>query len=99
MIAPWWLLAGMSVLGAIPTIFQVEGKGFVRAEEIDEASEHDQAREVDEEEVLRAEGFVGGAEAAGDMPSPILSPALRHHETAGDGAGPPRDLSKLPRQE
>lgn len=99
MIAPWWLLAGMSVLGAIPTIFQVEGKGFVRAEEIDETSEHDQAREVDEEEVLRAEGFVGGAEAAGDMPSPILSPALRHHETAGDGAGPPRDLSKLPRQE
>lgn len=94
MIAPWWLLAGMSVLGAIPTIFQVEGKGFVKAEEADATLEDNTRAEANEDDVLRAEGFVGAAEAAGDMPSPLLSPALRYRDVDGVAA-PPRNIPQL----
>jgi len=94
MIAPWWVLAGISVLGAIPTIFQVEGKGFDRSNEADETSDGDRLGDAIDEEVLRAEGFVGAAEAAGDLPRPILSPVLHHREADGV-VGPPRNLSQL----
>ena len=92
MIAPWWLLASISVLGAVPTIFQTEGQGF-GGQQVLEVVEAEEAEERGHE-ILRAEGFVGGAEAAGDLVSPVLSPALRYRED-GEVATLPRDLSRL----
>nr|POE92370.1 putative membrane protein [Quercus suber] len=38
-IAPWWLMAGIAVMGAVPVSYLVEGKGFAGEEVVEEEEE------------------------------------------------------------
>lgn len=86
-IAPWWFLAAVAVLAALPVFWLVEGDGFGGddGEVSDEEDEEEQAAE----EILTAEGLQGEAEQAG-MPGPIaVSPPRppEEEEEADEGLG------------
>lgn len=98
MIAPWWLLAGLSLFGAVTTIFQVEGKGFARDAGSSETQDGQVGTAMENDEVLRAESLVGGAEAAGDLSSPVLGPSMQRRISEEDAFTTP-ELSRLPQRD
>lgn len=48
-IAPWWLLAGIAFVAAVPVFFLVEGEGFGGDDEAVEDSDEDDGEDEDEE--------------------------------------------------
>jgi MFS family permease len=84
-IAPWWLLAAIGFVAAIPAFYLVEGEGF-GGDENDEGEISDVEDEA--EDVLRAEALEGEAEAAGGKPGPVFMPSsLRDDEAEEEGYG------------
>jgi hypothetical protein len=84
-IAPWWLLAAIGFVAAIPSFYLVEGEGF-GGDENDEGEISDVEDEADD--VLRAEALEGEAEAAGGKPGPVFMPSsLPRDEAEEEGYG------------
>lgn len=84
-IAPWWLLAAIAFVAAVPVFWLVEGEGF-GGDENDEGEISDVEDEADE--VLRAEALEGEAEAAGGKPGPVFAAtSLRDEEAEEEGYG------------
>ena len=65
-IASWWLLCAISIFGAIPVFWLIEGEGFGGEDEISDEEET-------EEEVLEAQALDGQAQASG-KPGPLMVP-------------------------
>lgn len=88
-IAPWWLLAAIGFIAAVPVFWLVEGEGF-GGDENDEGEISDVEDEADE--VLQAEALEGEAEAAGGKPGPVFMPSFIPNEEAEEegygGVGP-----------
>lgn len=70
-IAPWWLLAGIGFLAAVPVFYLVEGEGF-GGDEDENGQISDDEDEEEAEDLLRAEALEGEAEAAGGKPGPVF---------------------------
>lgn len=85
-IAPWWLLAGIGFLAAVPVFYLVEGEGFGGDEDDDGQISDDDDEEADD--LLRAEALEGEAEATGGKPGPIFvgSPS-RDDDATEEGYG------------
>jgi MFS family permease len=84
-IAPWWLLAAIGFVAAIPVFYLVEGEGF-GGDQNDDGEISDDEEEVDD--ILRAEGLEGEAEAIGGKPGPVFMPSsLRNDEAEEEGYG------------
>ena len=84
-IAPWWLLAAIGFIAAIPCFYLVEGEGF-GGDQNDEGEISDDDDE--EDDLLRAEALEGEAEAVGGKPGSVLMPSsLRDDEAEEEGYG------------
>ncbi|KAF2168562.1 hypothetical protein M409DRAFT_53220 [Zasmidium cellare ATCC 36951] len=68
-IAPWWFLAGVAVIAAIPVFWLEEGEGFGGDDEVSDTEEEDEIPEG-----LAVAAAEGQAEATGGKPGPILPP-------------------------
>lgn len=76
-IAPWWFLAGVAVIAAIPVFWLEEGEGFGGDDEVSDTEDED-----DIPEGLAVAAAEGQAEATGGKPGPILPPGQddEYHE-------------------
>lgn len=84
-IVPWWLLALIGFIGAVPVFYLVEGEGF-GGDQNDEGEISDD--EDEQEDTLRAEAIEGEAEAAGGKPGPVFMPSsVRDEEAEEQGYG------------
>lgn len=84
-IAPWWFLAGVSIIAAIPIWWLVEGEGFGGDDEVSDEEEDD----TEIEEDLRVAGLESEAQAMGKA-GPITLPSgdEDHEERAYGGLAP-----------
>ncbi|EME83672.1 uncharacterized protein MYCFIDRAFT_203702 [Pseudocercospora fijiensis CIRAD86] len=94
-IAPWWFLAGVGIIAAIPVWWLVEGEGFGGDDDhvSDEEDEDDDDDDDEiEHDVLRAVAAEGGAQAAGKGVVPAPRPSNQedeeHEERAYGGLAP-----------
>lgn len=84
-IAPWWLLAAIGFMAAVPCFYLVEGEGF-GGDQNDDGEISDDEDEADD--LLRAEALEGEAEAAGGKPGPVFVPSsLPDDEAEEEGYG------------
>lgn len=88
-IVPWWILAAIGFVAAVPVFYLVEGEGF-GGDQNDEGEISDDEDET--EDLLRAEALEGEAEAAGGKPGPVFMPSFVPDEEAEEegygGVGP-----------
>lgn len=75
-IAPWWFLAGVSIVAAIPIWWLVEGEGFGGDDEV--SDEEDEDTEV--EDNLQVAGLEGEAQAMGKSGLTTLPTGDENHE-------------------
>lgn len=83
-IAPWWLLAGIGFIAAVPVFYLVEGEGF-GGDQNDNGEISDDDDEADD--ILQAEALEGEAEAAGGKPGPMLVSSSRREEEEAEEQG------------
>lgn len=72
LVAPWWFLAGVATMAAIPVWWLVEGEGFGGDDEIIDEEEDDDEHNDDTEEVIRIAGLEGEAQVTGN-PGPAMN--------------------------
>lgn len=82
-IAPWWFLAAVAIVAAIPVWWLVEGEGFGGDDDHVSDDEEDEEEEEDEE-ALQTAALEGGAQAAGKGVVPAPAPTDQH-DNAEDG--------------
>jgi len=83
-IAPWWLLAAIGFIGAIPVFYLVEGEGFGGdANEDGEISDEEDEVEADP----GIEAVEGSAAAACGRPGPVFMPSSQQDQTEEEEAG------------
>ncbi|KAK0656558.1 major facilitator superfamily domain-containing protein [Cercophora newfieldiana] len=89
-IAPWWLLAGIAIMGAVPAWFIIEGEGPSRMEESDEEEEEEEEEEtlvsVDDDEIDRNVGLMEGVSdgeesVSGDEDAPLRGGQAKKYGT------------------
>lgn len=81
-IAPWWFLAAIAVIAAVPVFWLVEGEGFGGDDEVSDEEEEE------EEQDLRAAAVEGEAEnqgKAGPVPPPQFRTEEEHEEERAYG--------------
>jgi hypothetical protein len=84
-IAPWWLLAAIGFMAAVPCFYLVEGEGF-GGDQNEDGEISDDEDEADD--ILRAEALEGEAEAAGGKAGPVFMPSsFRDDEADEEGYG------------
>jgi hypothetical protein len=86
-IAPWWFLAGVAIIAAVPIWWLVEGEGFGGDGDVSD-DEEDEDTEV--EDNLQVSGLQGEAQAMG-KPGPTTLPTgneEEHEERAYGGLAP-----------
>jgi MFS family permease len=84
-IAPWWLLAAIGFMAAVPCFYLVEGEGFGGDQNEDGEISDDEDEAGD---FLRAEALEGEAEAAGGKAGPVFMPSsFRDDEADEEGYG------------
>jgi len=88
-IAPWWLLAAIGFIAAVPCFYLVEGEGF-GGDQNDDGEISDDEDEADD--LLREQALEGEAEAAGGKPGPVFMPSSFQDDEAEEegygGVGP-----------
>jgi MFS family permease len=84
-IAPWWLLAAIGFMAAVPCFYLVEGEGF-GGDQNEDGEISDDEDEADD--ILRAEALEGEAEPAGGKAGPVFMPSsFRDDEADEEGYG------------
>ncbi|KXS96443.1 hypothetical protein AC578_3226 [Pseudocercospora eumusae] len=78
-IAPWWFLAGVGIIAAIPVWWLVEGEGFGGDDDHVSDEEEEEEEEL-VEDALRAVAAEGGAQAVGKGIVPAPKPSRQNEE-------------------
>jgi MFS family permease len=83
-IAPWWLLAAIGFVGAIPVFYLVEGEGFGGDQNDDgEISDEEDEAEVD----ARADAVEGSNVSARGRAGPVFMPSSQQEDQEAEEAG------------
>lgn len=92
-IAPWWVLAAIAFIAAVPVYYVVEGEGFGGDDEVEDSDEEEEEQEEEREEAVLAEMAAEGAEEEYGSMAPLSRTRTYSSAAFSDASGD--DLSPM----